>query len=335
MCKNLVSRILLIVLSGAGLAGAVTWDRAAYWDARYPTHWIADAETIAVRDALAAAGYTILNADQLKTWMEGHIADQQLSVVVICKDVFPVTVAESMSPDCTVRRYLDAGGKIVFYGDIPFYNVGNPDGTETNWAGAGAQAVLGFNAASAPWDSGNTVQFTDAGVTWGLTTPWQSVRPTAPGETENLTGLATDAAGNYAAWVKHYVQGDRFRGFVRLWDRGNIANIDDIISVAEYAAQKATVPSPPNGAATSPTVSGSNVFVILDFTPGNGAIRHTCYFSDNYDDVLNRVEAVSLGEPPYKDFGMPTQYYVERSSQHPGPRPGAAGPRQDLLLGHR
>jgi len=78
MCKNLVSRILLIVLSGAGLAGAVTWDRAAYWDARYPTHWIADAETIAVRDALAAAGYTILNADQLKTWMEGHIADQQL-----------------------------------------------------------------------------------------------------------------------------------------------------------------------------------------------------------------------------------------------------------------
>ena len=62
---------------------AQAWDRVAYRDSRYPTHWIADADTVIVRDALVAAGYTVLDADELKTWMDARIADGALSVVVI------------------------------------------------------------------------------------------------------------------------------------------------------------------------------------------------------------------------------------------------------------
>ena len=125
-----------------------------------------------MRDDLSAAGYRVVNADELKDWMDGHIADGKLSVVVMSQDLFPGTVAESQDANCTVRRYLDAGGKIIFYGDIPFYNFGNPDGTETNWGDGGAPPILGFNTSSAPRDSGNTVTFTEAGIEWGMTDTW-------------------------------------------------------------------------------------------------------------------------------------------------------------------
>ena len=35
--------------------------------------------------------------------------------------------------------------------------------------------------------------------------------------------------------------------------------------------------------------------MVLDYTPGEGAIKHTAYFSDNFDDVSNRDPAHSLG----------------------------------------
>ena len=70
-------------------------------------------------------------------------------------------------------------------------------------------------------------------------------------------------------------------------------------------------PSPENESLVKPTVSGSNVYIILNYTPAPTATKHTAYFSDNYDDVLNRVPAVSLGEPPYRGvLGMETLYYV-------------------------
>ena len=186
-----------------------------------------------MRDGLAGAGYTILNADQLKTWMNARIADKKLSVVVFCQDVVPDTVCETMSDTCTLRRYLDAGGKIVWYADWPFYYQGHADGTSTTWGSAGASTILGFNASSGPNDSYDVVAFTSAGTTWGLTTTWQSQRPTSPTITSNVTPLATTSAGSAAAWAKHFVPRNKARGFVRIWDTTGTPPVADVISVAE------------------------------------------------------------------------------------------------------
>jgi hypothetical protein len=202
---------------------------AAYWDGDYPDHWIGATDAAAVRDALEAAGYEILDAGQLKAWMDARIADGVTSVVVFSKDVGPDTVCETNTADCTLRKYLDAGGKIVFYGDIPFYNQGNPGGVETNWGTAGSTGILGFNAAGGAWDSSNTVTFTDEGIDWGLTETWASVRPASPDAVDIV--LAEDDAGNAAAWVKHFMPGDTSGGFVRIWDRGNVYSADDLMRV--------------------------------------------------------------------------------------------------------
>ncbi len=263
--------LTLFALVGPALAQAaeVEWVRAVYWDARYRTNWAAEADSVAVRDACVAAGYELLDADQLKTWMDARIADKEFSVVVFARDNAPNTVVETLTATCTLRKYLDAGGKIVFYADIPFWDIAAADGTFTNPQTAGANAILGFVTDIAVWDTNQTVKITAAGVKWGLTQTWASVRPISA--SAGVTILATDAAGNAAAWVRHYVKGDSFRGFVRLWDRGGHPPVEDIIRAAEYVGLKASDPSPADGA------MGVGM-PLLSWEPGGLAVFHKVYF---------------------------------------------------------
>jgi len=214
------------------------WEyRAAYYDARYPTGWADTDVAVGVRDYLSAAGYTVLDANELKTWMDARIADGALSVVVMCQDIAPDTVAETRDASCTLRRYLDAGGKVVQYADIPFYNQGHADGTTTNWATDGSVYILGFNAAGAGWDSGNTVTITGAGANWGLTNTWPSNRPARAMDVDTL--LATDNDGDASAWAKRYGSGGYYQGFVYIADfdpsSANLPLLNPaLLSVAEY-----------------------------------------------------------------------------------------------------
>ncbi|MBP7051190.1 MAG: hypothetical protein KBE65_09255 [Phycisphaerae bacterium] len=248
MWKKIFCAALLLGILGATQAQAVdpTWIRAAYWDSRYPTCWAGTGE--ATRDALQAAGYEILDADQLKTWMTARISDKKLSVVVFIKDSAPDTVVETQSSGCTLRKYLNAGGKIVWYSDIPFYYQGHADGTNTTWDTAGSTAVLGFNAASGTWDVGAAATITEAGVRWGLTQTWNSARPMSASGMTGVTVLATDSNGNAPAWVKHFATNDTFRGFVRFHDVSGQPNVNDIMRVAEYVNLLASNPTPANGA---------------------------------------------------------------------------------------
>ncbi|MHC4558355.1 MAG: hypothetical protein ACYS80_13740, partial [Planctomycetota bacterium] len=215
------------------------WDhRVAYWDTDYPTGWAEVALTEAVRDYLATNGYTVVDAAQLKTWMDARIADGAPSVVVFCKDIVPDTVAETQDPNATIRKYLDAGGKVVWYADWPIYYQGLSDGTSApTWGPDGAINVLGFNASGGPNDTGEQVGFTAAGIEWGLTQTWPSARPTPPDITENLTTLATISGGSAAGWAKHYLPGDYYRGFFRIADfnvsAGDTDLLPDLLNVAE------------------------------------------------------------------------------------------------------
>ncbi|MBW8039049.1 MAG: hypothetical protein FVQ85_03520 [Planctomycetes bacterium] len=214
------------------------WDRVAYYDGRYPTGWADNDVAVAVRDYLASVGYTVVNADELKTWMDARIADNALSVVVMAQDIAPDTVVETIDASCTLRKYLDAGGKIVHYADIPFYYVGHADGSQTTHAVGGSIGVLGFNAASAGWGSNNTVTITPAGADWGLTQTWNSNRPALASDVDIV--LATDDDGDAAAWAKRYTPSNS-KGFVRVADfdvntGSPQAILTDLVKIAEHIA---------------------------------------------------------------------------------------------------
>ncbi len=256
-----------------------TWLRAAYFDIQYPSSWISW-QSGSLRNAFQSAGYEILDANQLKTWMDARITGGEPSVVVFCQDIAPDTVVESMSSSCTLRQYLDAGGKIVWCGDIPMWMQGHSDGSITDWDHDGAYYILGFYAADGIWDSEDQVTFTSDGLNWGLTQAWASLRSTL---TSGLTVLAQDDSGYAAAWVKHYVVGDSYRGFVRLYDHWDMPEFSDIRRAAEYFPFKATNPNPADGA----VIVTLDPNITLGWTPGEDALSHDVYFGTDFNDVKN------------------------------------------------
>jgi hypothetical protein len=279
---------MLIALSVLSVAAVQVqgspYDRVAYWDSNFGTAWAGDG--IAVRDALVTAGYRVVTGTELKAWMDARIADKKLSVVVMCRDAVPNTVAEAQNATCTIRRYLEAGGKVVWYSDIPFYYVSAPGGTNTTWGDNGSINVLGFAGSSATRDVGAAVTITEAGTRWGLKTAWTSTRPTGATITPNLEILAVDRNGAASGWVKHYVPGDTFRGFVRIEDHtGAPVSIANLIAVAEYfeAFTTASEPVPASGATDVPRD------VVLGWTGTEQAASHNVYFGTTAVQVENAV----------------------------------------------
>jgi hypothetical protein len=304
MCKKFIYlTIFCISMFGLTIGNAQGAYFAAYWDATYPSAWAADNVTIELRDYFEDAGYDILDADQLKTWMDARIADQAQSVVVFCKDVVPDTVGEENSADCTLRKYLDAGGKVVWYSDMPMFYQGHADGSQTGWNEGGMANVLDIPGTSWTNDTGTIVTITAEGTEWGLTTTWTSNRWTPSDDT--FTILATDGSGNVAAYAKHFVPGDTSAGFVRIWDFlvAAIPNIEDIQKVAEYGMGGnpfARGPSPADGALHP------NTWVSMVWFPGDYAVSHDVYMGDNFDDVNNgtRDSEVFRGNQ-----GLGTEFY--------------------------
>jgi len=303
MFKKMTYFVLFILVLGLTQGQALGMHRAVYWDWRYWTSWTTDSRPLV--DAFRTEGYEILDAGELKTWMDARIADGRPSVVVFCQDVAPDTVVETQDENCTLRRYLDAGGKIVWYSDIPLYYQGHIGGGSTSWGTGGSMSVLGFNAAGAGWDSNTQTALTTDGVAWGLTQTWASWRPTSPTITDNFRILATDGRGNAAAWVKHYVPGDTYRGFVRIWDRRGEPSFGDLRRVAEYAVNKASNPTPADGAIEE------NTWADLCWIPGTYAVSHDVYFGERYGQVNNGTGGTFQGNQTITCFavGLPGHPY--------------------------
>jgi len=57
-------------------------------------------------------------------------------------------------------------------------------------------------------------------------------------------------------------------------------------------------PDPADQSYVIPGIYASNVYMMLDYTPGTGAITHTAYFSDVEQDVIDRDPDHSLGSVP-------------------------------------
>jgi len=83
----------------------------------------------------------------------------------------------------------------------------------------------------------------------------------------------------------------------------------DNLTVLRPPQGMAMNPDPADGSARAPLISGTNVYMVLDYTPGSAAISHTGYFSDVRADVESRDPAHRLGSPPWPESSA-TAYYV-------------------------
>lgn len=165
-------------------------EKAIYYDKNYTTSWIAARIARDITSFLSRHNFSVLNAIQLRNFvfnvMEKKIEN---AVVVFSMDIAPDTVLDDVSANCLIRQFLDAGGRIVWIGDVPFWHIGRK-GIKTVdehkekgkkedllWYQKGAQvAVLGVNPVIATVPA-ETVNITREGKAMGLRLAWSGARP--------------------------------------------------------------------------------------------------------------------------------------------------------------
>jgi hypothetical protein len=196
-------------------AGTRGLERAMFWDSSY-VKVAAFAPHQQVRTYLAARGYQELSAGELGRFLAARVSDGAPSVVVFPIDYLPPGVAPVAADTVLFRRYLDAGGKVVWLGLPPMMikrNLENGDFGITDIDRRRPRNLLGVSHEHANFDP-TGAQATAAGAAWGLTgwslSDW-SADPADVTET-----LARDEQGLAAAWLKSY-GGRSGTGFLRLY----------------------------------------------------------------------------------------------------------------------
>jgi hypothetical protein len=106
-----------------------------FYDPSFASSWI-------TRPDLAAAyfaehGFMEVGADELHGIMMRAIDNRAApqAAIVFCSDVVPASIAEVRDPSCTLRRFLEAGGRVVWWGDIPLHWRGLPGQMKEQWLG--------------------------------------------------------------------------------------------------------------------------------------------------------------------------------------------------------
>ena len=212
--------------------------RAVFWDSTLAlaSRVVAHRE---LRDYLVERGYEALDTRGLERFLTGRLADRAPSVVVFSMDHLPQAVAPVAADTVLFRRYLDAGGKVVWPGIPPLVWPRDPATGETpeyiHIDRAATARLLGVDHARSNFDNYGAV-VTDDGRRWGLSGWWDSnwgVDPSSVTET-----LATDDNGLASSWVRSY-GGAPGTGFVRVyggnWSAGGpTASFAAVQAVAEY-----------------------------------------------------------------------------------------------------
>ena len=177
-------------------------------------------------------GYTALDEDSLATFLAARIADGAPSAVVFATDELPRTVAPVIADTVLLRRYLNAGGKVVWLG-VPIGGlVRDSTGQAIAFEREKSEALLGMSLKGL---DGNEVPEnpTSVGRRWGIDR-WLPGRFML--DTSAVThALTVDDFGMTAAWVHVYRPDRPGSGYVQLWGFGaSLERLSMIRAAAEY-----------------------------------------------------------------------------------------------------
>jgi outer membrane protein assembly factor BamB len=209
--------------------------RAVFYDAAYAkaTHL---RSSDAIRDYFSKRGYDVLDEAALAAFLRDRTADRAPSVVVFAIDHLPAALAGDQPRSGAFRRYLDAGGKVVWPGIAPLLFPADPktgDADFKNIGRAAARTLLDVSFENTNFDVVSATP-TAPGAAWGLQS-WMLSSWDADADSVT-TVLARDEWHSAAAWVKSY-GGPPGSGFVRIpvvhSAEGNPLNLTTIQLAAE------------------------------------------------------------------------------------------------------
>jgi len=204
--------------------------RAAYWPEGPDQPGVA-APSSATRARFEQAGYEVLDAAGLAAFFQARVSDGARSVTVFAAEEVPSTVATEPSDTVLFRRYLDAGGKVVWLGPPPMSFVRNEAGQISAVDQERPAGLLDVDYTESKWDFYGSMP-TDLGRTWGLDGGWLSSH--AVTADQDIEVLALDEIGMAGAWVKSF-GGPAGTGFVGLGlHAANPRALEAALTVAEF-----------------------------------------------------------------------------------------------------
>lgn len=177
-------------------------------------------------------GYEVLASDSLARFMTARIRDGIPSAIVFAMDVAPPSVMPTIADTVLIRRYLDAGGKVVWIGQPIGIAAYDTAGNMTAYDPGRTGTVLGVSMASLEFDEFNAHP-TPLGLQWGLDAVMRGGTPVKPGG--GIRALSRDELGAATAWLREYRADRPGSGYVQLWGLGATADrLAYIRAVAEY-----------------------------------------------------------------------------------------------------
>ncbi|MBI5497744.1 MAG: hypothetical protein HY904_22245 [Deltaproteobacteria bacterium] len=227
-----VHGVLLVPVPPPDHGPAPTSARVAYYDPLYPAVWGSSQARAAER--LEKMGFTIVSARELAAWMgERTRGGAPGSVCVMTQDLFPAPVFDSNRPDCTARRYLDAGGRIVHAGHFPFSHRAWADGTHA-WIGSYGLSTRAIPCPCA--DGAEAPVLTNEGRAFGLTqVPASGTQLTTTAHVDVvLTRAGRFQAG---AWLKTFSRDHPGSGLLHVSSSGVDGRNDGLIEELARVAQ--------------------------------------------------------------------------------------------------
>ncbi|MEO8450583.1 MAG: PQQ-binding-like beta-propeller repeat protein [Gemmatimonadota bacterium] len=183
-------------------------------------------------DYFRNVGYEHLGADSLPRFLEARIADGVPSAVVFAMDILPKSVASTRADTVLFRRYLEAGGKVVWLGPMVGAVARDSIGQTIEFTIERTEHLIGLSTATFDFDP-NTAQPTAVGRKWGIDRWFRGGPPLATSAVS--IPLAVDQVGMTSVWVRSFRPDRPGSGFVQLWGNGATAERLPLIrAAAEY-----------------------------------------------------------------------------------------------------
>jgi outer membrane protein assembly factor BamB len=189
---------------------AVKSKKVVYWEENKSDkafNWFQYGNDVFIRDYFKSVGYKQMNAIQLQQFMKSQLQTDTPSVVVFAKNMIPEIVVEENSERALIRKYLDAGGKVVFLGPDPLAYYHNPETgslDSINFLNR-PKKVFGITY-DAPGIINHNVVLgaapTQAGKKYGMRDWW--VGYSSVDSKQVTTVLSIDEYGKASCWIKNF-----------------------------------------------------------------------------------------------------------------------------------
>jgi len=154
---------------------------------------------------LKTKGFEQLDTVELQQFMLARIKDRAPSVVVFALPLIPTTTLGEDPSNGTMRKYLESGGRVVWFGDIPnFYALDKSGDFSRNPTDGLKLLDVEFESLS---ESGNYYsRATQEGLSWGLP-DWFKCTGLPVVVTKDITPLSRNEFNGVTAWSKKFGAG--------------------------------------------------------------------------------------------------------------------------------